>query len=168
MSARVAVVVAAALLWACGVKGLPTAPELVRPNAPTEIIARSGPDGVRLTWERPTQYSGGKHMRDLAGFDVERATGADGRDYTHAGGVELTDQTRFRQERHIEWTDTNVTPGATYRYRVIAYTLDHYRSQPGGPVTVDYHPGPETAPPAPPETPAAPATPTVRPRRRPQ
>jgi hypothetical protein len=168
MSARAALVVAAAVLAACGVKSLPTAPELVRPNAPTELLARSGPDGVMLTWERPTQYSGGKHMRDLAGFDVERATGADSHDYTHAGGVEVTDQTRFRQERHIEWTDTNVAPGTTYRYRVIAYTLDHYRSQPAGPVTVDYHAAAEAAPPAPPASPATPATPTVRPRRPPQ
>jgi len=141
---------------ACGVKNRPLPPELVQPEAPTDLVAASRPEGVRLTWRRPTQYTGGKHMRDLGGFDIERATGADGIDFANVGRLELTDQTRFRQERNMTWTDTTAAVDTTYRYRVIAYTLDGYRSAPGGPLTITHHPGATVeAPPAPPHpTPA--------------
>jgi predicted small lipoprotein YifL len=127
---------------ACGVKGRPFPPEVVQPDAPSELIARSTVDGVQLKWRRPTHYSGGKHMRDLGGFDIDRAS--DG-DFAHVGRVELTDQTRFRQDPILEWTDTTVADATTYRYRVTAYTVDGYRSKPGGPLTVEYH-KPKAAP----------------------
>ena len=80
-------------------------------------------------------------MRDLAGFDIERATGVDTLEFTHVGSVELTDQTRFQQERKVEWTDPSATTGTTYRYRIVAYTMDGYRSAPAGPVTIEHTPG---------------------------
>ena len=48
---------------ACGVRTRPLPPELVQPEPPTALVASSNVDGVRLTWRRPSQYSGGKHMR---------------------------------------------------------------------------------------------------------
>jgi len=143
---RAALFVVLALASACGVKSNPQPPELVQPGPPSDLVAKSTVDGLRLTWRRPTTYSGGQHMRDLAGFEIDRATGADGLEFTRVGTVELTDQTRFRQERTMQWTDTTAVAGTTYRYRVIAYTLDGYRSTPGGPLTVEYR----SVPPAPP------------------
>lgn len=147
MTRRVLVVLLA-LASACGVKGRPIAPELVRPGAPTQLVAKSTLGGVRLTWRRPTSYTSGKHMRDLGGFEIDRATGADGIEFTQVGTVELTDQTRFRQEKSMEWTDTSAEAGTTYRYRVIAFTLDGYRSAPAGPLLVEYAGKPEPPPPA--------------------
>jgi hypothetical protein len=139
-----------AVATACGVRSRPLPPELVQPDPPTDLIAKSIAEGVRLTWRRPTNYSSGKHMRDLAGFEIERAT-APGFDYAPIGTVTLTDQTRFQQEKSVTWTDADVTVGTTYRYRVIATTLDHYRSVPSEPVTIEHRPGTTaTAPPAPP------------------
>ena len=123
--------VAALVVAACGVKNRPLPPELVQPEPPTGLVAASRPEGVRLTWRRPTKYSGGKHMRDLGGFEIDRAAGVDGLDFGRVGTVELTDQTRFRQERMMEWTDTSAVAGTTYRYRVVAYTTDGYRSSAG-------------------------------------
>lgn len=142
--------VLAALLAAaaCGVRTRPLPPEVVQPEPPTALAATSTVDGVKLTWRRPTKYSGGKHMRDLGGFDVERAV--DG-DFVRAGEVILDDQTRFRQERTMQWIDTSATPGTTYRYRVVAYTTDGYRSTPAGPVTIA-HRTPRPDPPAAGET----------------
>ena len=120
---RAAVLVAALVLAACGVRSRPLPPELVQPEPPTALVAKSVAEGVRLTWRRPTSYSGGKHMRDLAGFEIERATG-DEYAFAVVGTVTLTDQTRFQQERSITWTDTTTAAGTTYRYRVIATTLD--------------------------------------------
>lgn len=146
---RALVLVAALAAVACGVRSAPFPPELVQPEAPTALIARSAPDGVHLTWERPTKYTGGKHMRDLGGFEIERATGADALEFTRVGAVELTDQTRFRQERKITWTDTDAAKGTTYRYRVVAFTLDGYRSAPAGPLTIEHKPGTAAEAPAP-------------------
>ena len=141
------VLAAALLLVACGVKTRPLAPELVRPEPPTTLVAASTPDGVRLTWRRPVSYSGGRHMRDLGGFDVDRATGADSVDFTRAGRFELNDQTRFRQERSMEWIDTSAEVGTTYRYRIVAYTTDGYRSEPSESVVISHR---AVTPPAPP------------------
>ena len=120
---------------ACGVRTRPLPPELVQPEPPTALVAASNVDGVQLTWRRPTSYSGGKHMRDLGGFDVERAVG-DSYDFAPVTTVLLDDQTRFRQEKVVQWTDTNAEVGETYHYRVIAFTTDHYRSAASTPVTI--------------------------------
>ena len=150
----VVVLVGTLVVAACGVKSRPLPPELVQPEPPTSLVAASRADGVRLTWRRPTKYSGGKHMRDLGGFEIDRATGADGLEFGRVGTVELTDQTRFRQERMMEWTDTSAVAGTTYRYRVVAYTVDGDRSTPGGPVTIEHHAVREVTPPAPASRPA--------------
>jgi hypothetical protein len=141
-----------AVIAACGVKSRPLAPELVQPMPATSLVAKSLPEGIRLTWRRPTQYSGGKNMRDLAGFDIERAEGAA---FTKIGIVELTDQTRFQQEKSISWTDSSAVVGTTYRYRIIAGTLDGYRSVPSEAVTIEHRPGATAAAPPPPPKPPA-------------
>jgi len=120
---------------ACGVRTRVVPPELVQPEPPTALVASSNVDGVRLTWRRPSQYSGGKHMRDLGGFDVERAVG-DSYDFAKVTTVLLDDQTRLRQEKLMQWTDTTVEVGQTYRYQVIAFTTDDYRSVPSATVTI--------------------------------
>lgn len=139
MRAGARVAVALALLAACGQKGAPLAPELVRPNPPANLSAIATPEGVRLTWQRPLTYSGGQRMNDLGGFTIERAAG-DGElpAFTPAGTVTVQDQERFRKERHMEWLDRGATTGARYLYRVSAYTLDGYRSAPAGPVAVRF------------------------------
>jgi hypothetical protein len=151
------VLIATLAVAGCGVRSRPFPPELVQPDPPTDLVAKSTQEGVRLTWRRPTNYSGGKHMRDLAGFEIERAT-APGFDYAVVGTVTLTDQTRYQQERSVTWTDANVIEGTTYRYRVVAATLDHYRSVPSEPVTIEHRPGTTAT--------APPPKPTPRPKQR--
>jgi hypothetical protein len=154
---KMLVLVSALAVAACGVRSRPLPPELVQPEPPTDLVAKSTPEGVRLTWRRPTSYSGGKHMRDLAGFEIQRAT-VPSFDFAAIGTVTLTDQNRFQQEHSVTWTDVEAVVGTTYRYRVIAATLDGYRSVPSEPVTIEHHPGTTaTAPPKPP---------TPRPKRR--
>jgi hypothetical protein len=138
--ATVLVLVALAL-GACGRKGTPIAPELVRPEPPAELAAIVTPDGVRLSWLRPLHYSGGQRMNDLQGFRIERAPGdGDPADFTTVGTLELEDQTRFKKERRLEWIDKTAEPGRRYLYRVTAFTLDGYRSRPAGPVAVRFGP----------------------------
>ena len=141
---RVVLLAAGVAVCACGHKSRPIAPELVRPDAPDQLTAIATPDGVLLGWLRPLRYSGGQRMDDLRGFVIERSTGTGG--FARVGRLDLEDQTRFRKERHLEWTDADVRPGERYLYRVTAETLDGYRSAPAGPVAVQYGPPAETTP----------------------
>ena len=132
----------AMLAAACGHKNSVIAPELVRPEPPTDLAAISTPDGVRLTWTRPTKYAGGQRMRDLGQFIIERADAeTTPLWFVDAGTVELMDQTRYRQERRIQYVDQGVTPGHEYIYRVRARTADGYDSPWAGPARVRFKPG---------------------------
>jgi hypothetical protein len=135
-----ALALGAALAGACGRKSDPLAPELVEPLPPEDLGAIATPDGVRLSWRRPTRYSGGDRMDDLGGFTIERAPGdvPGAAAFAEIGRVTLDDQTRFRKERRLEWTDKTAARGERYRYRVTAWTLDGYRSAPAGPVAVQF------------------------------
>ena len=129
----------ACALPACGRKSRPVPPETVEPEAVESLAAIATPEGVRLSWLRPTRYTGGGRMNDLGSFEIERAPGEGAAPaFAKIGTVTLEDQQRFRKERRLEWVDKDVRPGERYRYRVTAVTLDHYRSAPAGPVNVRY------------------------------
>jgi hypothetical protein len=74
-------------------------------------------------------------MRDLAGFEIERASAPSG-PFTEVERIDLADQQRFRPQRDLEWTDPNVVAGEQYVYRVISVTLDGGRSIPSPLVTI--------------------------------
>ena len=134
--------IVALVVPACGHKNPPIAPELVLPESPGDLAAVATPEGVRLSWTRPTRYSGGGQMNDLDGFIIQRATGtgAVSAAFAQVGKLTLTDQNRFRKERRLEWVDATAIPGERYFYRVFAVTLDGYRSVPAGPVSLAFGP----------------------------
>jgi hypothetical protein len=133
---------------ACGRKARPLPPELVRPEAPTELTAISTPEGIRLSWLRPQHYSGGGRMNDLGEFVIQRAPG-DGAppEFESVASLTLDDRFRFRPERRVTWTDQDVVHGRRYLYRVIAVTLDDYRSAPAGPIAIRFGEAPAEEPP---------------------
>lgn len=138
---RLATLVVAGLVLlgpGCGHKGALVAPELVRPEPPTDLTASATPDGVKLTWTRPTKYAGGQRMRDLGSFIVERADAdATPWKFTRVGTLDLQDQRRYRQEHRLTYTDgKDLVPEREYVYRVSARTIDGYVSPAAGPVTV--------------------------------
>jgi hypothetical protein len=138
--ARAWISAVAVIAVACGHRSAPVAPELIHPKPPANVVATAMPGGVQLRWARPTQYTSGKRMRDLDGFVVERAPD-DGRGgvFAEIGTIHLEDRYRFQQTRRVEWLDAAATDGQRYLYRVLALTLDGYRSAPAGPVSIDFH-----------------------------
>jgi len=145
-AACAAIAIAGGLLAACGNKTPIHPPEAVQPRPATSLIARSAAEGVVLTWRRPTEYTGGGRMNDLGGFEIERAAGEGAGAFASIGRIELDDQTRFRPQRDMTWTDTSAVPGTRYRYQVIAFTLDGYQSSAAGPVTLVFDPAHAAAP----------------------
>ena len=121
-----AAVTAIALGSGCGAKSRPVAPELVHPDRVNDLSAKSDPKGIRLTWSRPMKYSGGKALKDLAGFRLLRSEG-DG-SLTDLAELPITDQERFQKVRRFAYIDTTAQIGHSYRYTMIAETADGYQS----------------------------------------
>lgn len=125
---------------ACGNKTPVLPPDVIQPKPAGALLARSTRAGVQLAWRRPTEYTGGGRMNDLGGFEIERAPGDNAIAFARIGILTLDDQTRFRPQRDMQWLDPTAVPGMRYFYRVIAFTLDGYRSSPAGPVAVTFDP----------------------------
>ena len=70
-----AAVMAIAIAPGCGAKSRPVPPELTHPDRVNDLSAKPDPKGIRLTWSRPMKYSGGKALKDLAGFRLLRSEG---------------------------------------------------------------------------------------------
>jgi hypothetical protein len=133
--AALLVAAACAALPACGRKTLVKPPELVAPERIQNLTATNGPDGIRLTWERPTRYADGSRMFDLGAFHVERSMA--GIAFAPLATVEVTDRDRIQQVRHFRWVDADTSVGLTYQYRVISLTTDGYVSQPSNIATLE-------------------------------
>ncbi len=135
-------VAAIGLALGCGAKSRPIAPELTRPDRVNDLAAASDPKGIRLTWSRPEKYSGGKSLKDLAGFRLLRAEG--GGALQELAELPVNDQERFQKVRRFAYEDTTAQMGKSYRYTMIAVTADGYESNPSNEVELT-----RTAPAAP-------------------
>jgi hypothetical protein len=122
------------ILSACGRKTAVKPPELVAPEAISNLAAINAADGVALTWARPTKYADGARMADLGAFRVERRT--ESTPFASLATIEVTDRERIQQERRFRWLDVDTTVGEIYEYRVISSTTDGYVSQPSNVVTI--------------------------------
>ena len=140
-----AAVMAIAIVPGCGAKGRPIPPELTHPDRVNDLAAKPDPKGIRLTWSRPMKYSGGKALKDLAGFRLLRSEG-DG-SLTDLAELPITDQERFQKVRRFAYIDTTAEMGHSYRYTMIAETTDGYQSDPSNVVQQT------RTPPTPPLTP---------------
>jgi hypothetical protein len=121
---------------ACGMKADPRPPDAVRPSTIESLGAEPTPDGIRLTWTRPTTTMDGKSMPDLDGILITRAidvsppTEPPDLLFEHIATIHLDDRERFHKVRRMTFDDRSVTPGQTYAYRVQAFTFDRYVSAP--------------------------------------
>jgi hypothetical protein len=130
-----------ALAAACGKKGDPRAPELATPKPITSLTVRSGPNGIILSWRRPTEYVDGTELKDLASFVIFRKevplTCPDCPvPYRQLTTVNVEDRDKFAQQRQYRYDDQDVRPDATYRYRVSSQLLDGSLSAPSNEVEI--------------------------------
>jgi len=132
---------AAALAAACGRKGDPRAPELAAPKPINNLSARAAPDGVTLTWNRPTEYIDGREIKDLASFVIFRKELSPSCldcpvPYRQLQIVNVEDREKFVQQKQYRFDDREVRPNAVYRYRVSAQLLDGSLSAPSNEVEI--------------------------------
>src|SRR5262249_8230911 len=124
-------------LPACGKKTPVRPPELVIPEPTGDLTLDIEKGSVVLHWGRPQKYVDGHDLDDLGGFDVLRATqDAEGKTsaFTKVATISIEDRDRFRKAKKFSYTDNQLTVGTLYRYRVQAFTLDGYWSDPSNTV----------------------------------
>ncbi len=138
-----------ALLPACGRKAPPKPPELVAPRAIGDLHAANRSDGILLSWPRPRKHADGAPLDSLGGFVVERAPALAPTSFEQLTTIELTDRERFRQTHQFQYLDRHAEADGSYLYRVIAFTIDGYHSEPSNTVLLQREPPPPaTATPA--------------------
>ena len=132
-------------LAACGKKTAVRPPTFVLPEPTGDLTLDIEKGSVVLHWGRPQEYVDGNEMDDLGGFDVLRATqDAQGKTstFTKVATIPVEDRDRFRKAKKFNYTETQLTVGTLYRYRVQAFTLDGYSSDPSNTVELVWKGGP--------------------------
>jgi hypothetical protein len=120
-------------LVSCGHKTPVRPPEWIVPEAIGDLAldVDDKKNAVVLQWGRPQEYVDGSELDDLGGFVVLRATEeGQGKEsaFTQVATIAVEDRDRFRKAKKFSYTDTQLTAGVLYRYRVQAVTLDGYSS----------------------------------------
>jgi hypothetical protein len=120
-------------LASCGHKTPVRPPEWIVPEAIDDLALDidNKKNVVVLQWGRPQEYADGSEMDDLGSFVILRATEeGQGQEsgFTQVATIAVTDRDRFRKAKKFSYTDTQLTAGVLYRYRVQALTLDGYAS----------------------------------------
>jgi hypothetical protein len=126
---------------ACGKKGDPRAPELVTPKIIQNLNARTGPNGVTLTWNRPTEYIDGSELKDLSSFVIFRKELSPSCldcpvPYRQLTTVFVEDHEKFIKQKQYRFVDQEVRPQAVYRYRVSSQLSDGSLGGPSNEVEV--------------------------------
>ena len=130
-----------AVTSACGKKGDPRAPELVAPKPINNLSARPAPEGITLTWNRPTEYIDGKEIKDLASFVIFRKELSPGCldcpvPYRQLTIVNVEDREKFVKQKQYRFDDQETRANAIYRYRVSAQLFDGSLSAPSNEVEI--------------------------------
>ena len=128
----------ALLVPACGRKTMPKPPPWVAPKAVQELSLTTQSNGILVRWSRPTEYVDGDTMEDLGGFVVER--NRYNSPFTEVARIPVTDQGRFQKTKRFDYLDIELLPGATYHYRIVAFTTDRYFSSPSDAAEIIWNP----------------------------
>jgi hypothetical protein len=125
----------------CGKKGDLRAPELATPRVIENLRASQAPNGVALTWSKPTQYVDGRPLTDLASFVIFRKdispTCVDCPvPYRPLATVDVEDQERFVKQKQYGYVDEDVQDKMPYRYRVSSQLKDGSLSEPSNEVEI--------------------------------
>lgn len=127
----IAVSLCCLFLPACGKKTPVRPPEFVIPESTGDLTLDTAKGSVVLRWGRPQEYVDGSEMEDLGSFIVLRATqDAQGQTapFAKVATIPVEDRDRFRKAKRFTYTDTQLTAGTLYRYRVQSVTADGYES----------------------------------------
>jgi len=120
---------ALALLAGCGKKGALIPPEALVPATVQDLRVQQQGADFRITWQAPTKEQGGRPLRDLAGFRLQRrdvlpdgsdcAACPDAWQLLTAVDLDLPGETRQSGSTFI-YLDRALSPGNTSQYKLLA------------------------------------------------
>jgi len=120
---------AVALLAGCGKKGALIPPEALVPAAVQDLRVQQQGADFRITWQAPTREQGGRPLRDLAGFRLQRRdVAADGNDCAACPDswqlltmvdLGLSGEVRKSGATFI-YFDRGLPPGSVSQYKLLA------------------------------------------------
>lgn len=129
----------AAATFGCGRKGALVPPEALVPATVQNLAVQQQGADFRITWAAPTKELGGRPLRDLAGFRLQRRDIAgDGSDCASCSAswqlltavdLDLPGETRQSGSTFI-YFDRGRTPGSTSQYRLLALSKSGGSSSP--------------------------------------
>ena len=117
------------VILACGKVGPPRIPQLAIPEAPEPIRVQSVDQGLEVTFRRPLAYLDGVPLDDLGSFEITRAC-EPGDNFVAVADIPVIDRQRFEKQGTITLVDSDVAIDQICTYRIVAITLDDYRSAP--------------------------------------
>lgn len=125
----------------CGKKGELRAPEFAAPKPITNLEGRNLPNGVDLTWSRPSEYIDGKEIKDLASFVIFRKEISPSCldcpvPYRQLTTVFVEDREKFVKQKKYQYRDQDVASKAIYRYRVASQLTDGALSEPSNEIEI--------------------------------
>lgn len=114
---------------ACGKVGAPRLPDLAVPLEPQPVEVRNVKQGFEVSFRRPRAYLDGVPLEDLGSFEVSRSC-EPVPGFVPVADIPVIDHGRFQKQASISFLDFDPQPGQVCTYRVVAVTLDDYRSAP--------------------------------------
>jgi hypothetical protein len=114
---------------------------LATPRVIENLRAASAPNGVALTWSRPTEYVDGSELKDLVGFAIFRKdispTCVDCPvPYRPLTTVDIEDREKFVKQKQYRYLDEEAQQKMIYRYRVSSQLKDGSLSEPSNEVEI--------------------------------
>jgi hypothetical protein len=142
-------IVLAMLAGACGVKAPPIPPDVLVPEAVTDLQGTVQEEAFVLTWSMPTKNVDGSTPVDLVRFLVLRRDETRGcpecpGEFKVKAELDLRKQQGYLLEDDtMTWKDTGLTEGVIYMYKIIGVNHWGYKGPPSNEVMIKWGASPE-------------------------
>ena len=138
------------LAWGCGVKAPPIPPDVLVPEAITDLRGTvSREEAFYLTWSLPKENMDGSRPVDLVGFLVLRRDETGGcpecpGEFTVKAELDLREpQGYILEDDTVTWKDSGLTEGVIYMYKIIGVNHWGYQGPPSNQVMITWGAPPE-------------------------
>ena len=137
------------LAWGCGVKAPPTPPDVLVPEAITDLQGTVREESFYLTWSLPEENIDGSRPVDLVGFLVLRRDETRGcpecpGEFNVKAELDLrTPKGYLLEDDTVTWRDSGLTAGVIYMYKIVGVNHWGYQGPPSNEVMITWGAPPE-------------------------
>jgi hypothetical protein len=132
------------LAWGCGVKAPPVPPDVLVPEAVSDLKVTVKEGALYLTWSLPEENIDGSTPVDLRGFLVTRRDETGGcpecpGDFVVKAELDLRDPHGYLLEDDtVTWKDSGLTKDVIYMYKIIGVNHWGYQGPPSNQVMITW------------------------------